>query len=164
MDFTPTKEQLAIINADLVPQCVIACAGSGKTTTAVRRMFEIRRRLGHARGYVALLSYSNVAVENFRSEYAALSSQVRDLSPRVLIATVDAFITSHIVLPHAAREMGCTSQPFLVRGPNHDGRDEQARNGGVSQMDLIRKSHIDFARLTPMQRLHGCSCPEFPDN
>ena len=116
MAFTPTGEQKDIIEADLVSQCVIACAGSGKTATAVRRMLEIRRRLGPARGYVALLSYSNVAVESFRSEYKALSHRGRDFSSRVVVATVDAFITSHIVLPHSAREMGCSRQPFLIRG------------------------------------------------
>jgi superfamily I DNA/RNA helicase len=73
MTYTATKEQQDILDADLVPLKVIACAGSGKTATAVRRLVEVRRRMGQSRGYAVLLSYSNVAVDTFRSEYAAVA-------------------------------------------------------------------------------------------
>jgi superfamily I DNA/RNA helicase len=116
MEFVASPEQKAIIEADLVSQQVIACAGSGKTATAVRRLRELRTRLGSARGYVALLSYSNVAVDTFREEYDGLAKVQETLSDRVVISTVDSFITSNILLPHAARTMGCDCQPFLVRG------------------------------------------------
>ncbi len=116
MTITPTAEQLAIISDELGSQCVIACAGSGKTMTAVRRMLEIRQRLAKHRGYVALLSYSNVAVETFRKEYALLAKQTPGISNRVLISTVDSFISTHILLPHSGREMGCADRPFLVHG------------------------------------------------
>lgn len=116
MAFIATREQKAIIEADPVSQQVIACAGSGKTATAVRRLRELRGRLGTARGYVALLSYSNVAVDTFREEYNNLAKDQQTLSNRVVIQTVDSFITSNILLPHAARTMGCDRQPFLVRG------------------------------------------------
>jgi superfamily I DNA/RNA helicase len=114
--FTPTKEQKAIIEADLVAQRVIACAGSGKTATCVRRLLEIRKRIDKTRGRVALLSYSNVAVDTFREEYKSLTYESQILPGRVLIATVDSFITSHVLAPHAARAMKCDRQPFLVNG------------------------------------------------
>lgn len=116
MAFVATPEQKAIIEADLVAQQVIACAGSGKTATAIRRLREVRHRLGSTRGYVALLSYSNVAVDTFRDEYDGLVKEQQTLSNRVSISTVDSFITSNILLPHAGRTMGCDRQPFLVRG------------------------------------------------
>jgi superfamily I DNA/RNA helicase len=116
MEFIPTKEQEAIIGAALIPQCVIACPGSGKTATAVRRLVEIRRRLGDSRGYVALFSYSNIAVETFRREYHILASTMPGLSRRVLIETVDSFLTTYVLLPHGARTMGALRQPFLVQG------------------------------------------------
>ena len=68
-----SAEQLQIIGASLAPMSVIACAGSGKTFTAVRRLAEMRRQLGDHRGRVALLSFSNVAVETFRQEYQQLT-------------------------------------------------------------------------------------------
>lgn len=114
--FTPSPQQKLIIEAGLVSQRVIACAGSGKTATAVRRLAEVRRQLGASRQYVALLSYSNVAVETFRAEYAKLNAGQHGLSSRVLICTVDAFVTSHILSPHAASTMQCARRPYLVNG------------------------------------------------
>ena len=114
--FVPSPQQKLIIEAGLVSQRVIACAGSGKTVTAVRRLAEIRRQLGASRQYVALLSYSNIAVETFRAEYAKLTAGQQGLSSRVLICTVDAFVTSHILSPHAASAMQCVRRPYLVNG------------------------------------------------
>lgn len=113
-----SAEQLAIIDAPLEPMSVVACAGSGKTRTAVRRLAEIRKRLGDHRGRVALLSFSNVAVDTFRRSYQSL---VQDLSPgagrdRVEIDTLDGFITSNVLRPHGHRTMGCYRTPFLIAG------------------------------------------------
>jgi superfamily I DNA/RNA helicase len=113
--FDPTPEQRAIIGADLVSLAVVACPGSGKTTTAVRRLAEIRRRLAGSRGCVALLSYSNVAVDTFRNEYKLLTGRSGD-HDRVVFHTVDAFIATYLLRPHGARIMNCTRTPFLVLG------------------------------------------------
>jgi superfamily I DNA/RNA helicase len=116
MEFQLTKEQAAIINADLSPQCVIACPGSGKTATAVRRLLEIRTRLRETRGHIALFSYSNIAVETFRGRYRELSAGLPAFANRVLIETADAFLASYILHPHGARVMGASRVPFLVTG------------------------------------------------
>jgi superfamily I DNA/RNA helicase len=113
-----SPEQSAIIDASLDPMAVIACAGSGKTLTAVRRLAEIRRQLGNHRGWVALLSFSNVAVDIFRQSYQPL---VREMSVgsgghRVDIDTMDGFITRHVLHPHAHRTMQATQAAFLVMG------------------------------------------------
>src|SRR5688572_3422146 len=94
-----TPEQQAVVDAPMSALCVIACAGSGKTRTAVQRLVQVRRALGEARGRVALLSFSNVAVDTFRRSYEHL---VRDLPPgsgreRVEIDTLDGFIASNIL-------------------------------------------------------------------
>jgi superfamily I DNA/RNA helicase len=113
---TPTVEQRAAIEDGLVSQAIVACAGSGKTMSAVRRVIEIRRRMKQRKGYVALLSYSNVAIDTFRTEYEKLARSHPDLSDRIVIATVDSFIATNILLPHGQRSMGCTGRPFLVHG------------------------------------------------
>lgn len=113
--FEPTEEQRAIIDADLVPLAVVACPGSGKTTTAVRRLNEVRRRLADSRGYVALLSYSNVAVDTFRDEYRLLTGRSGE-DDRVVFHTVDAFIATYLLRPHGARVMRCSRTPFVVLG------------------------------------------------
>jgi superfamily I DNA/RNA helicase len=110
-----TKEQRAIVDAELVSLAVVACPGSGKTTTAVHRLKEIRRRLADSRGYVALLSYSNVAVETFRDEYRLLSGRSAD-DDRVVFHTVDSFIATYLLRPHGARVMNCSRAPFVVLG------------------------------------------------
>jgi hypothetical protein len=102
----------------MVPLCVIACAGSGKTKTAVLRLVQMRRNLGNARGRVALVSFSNVAVDTFRKAYDVLASDLpagvgRD---RVEIDTLDGFITSTILRPHGHRTMGASQAAYLVTG------------------------------------------------
>lgn len=113
-----TLEQQAVVDAPMVPLSVIACAGSGKTKTAVRRLVKMRRNLGNDRGRVALLSFSNVAVDTFRRAYDELA---RDLPAnvdrdRVEIDTLDGFITSTILRPHGHRVMGASRTPYLVSG------------------------------------------------
>jgi AAA domain len=116
-EFQATAEQQAIIDAPLKSLAVVACPGSGKTTTAVRRVAEVRRRLEIAgsRGHVALLSFSNIAVDTFRDEYRQLRGCDGD-SDRVVIQTVDSFLTTFILRPHGSRAMNCTRTPYLVLG------------------------------------------------
>src|SRR3546814_10035418 len=104
---------------------VVACAGSGKTLTAVRRLAEIRRQLGDHRGRVALLSFYNVAVDTFRQSYQSL---IQEMSVgigglRVDIDTRDGFITRNVLRPHAHRTMQATQAVCLVTG------DESFLNG-----------------------------------
>lgn len=113
-----SAEQRNIINAPLTPMSVIACAGSGKTQTAVRRLAEIRRQLGDHRGRVALLSFSNVAVDTFTQSYQALA-QTMSLgvgSSRVEIDTLDGFITRNVLHPHSHRTMCASQAAYLVTG------------------------------------------------
>lgn len=113
-----TPEQQAVVDAPMVPLCVIACAGSGKTKTAVHRLVRMRRNLGEVRGRVALLSFSNVAVDTFRKAYDDLASSLPSSAgrSRVDIDTLDGFITSNIIRPHGHRTMKSARSAFLVTG------------------------------------------------
>ena len=113
-----TPEQQAVVDAPMVPLCVIACAGSGKTKTAVHRLVQMRRNLGDARGRVALLSFSNVAVNTFRKAYDGLASSLPSGTgrSRVDIDTLDGFITTNIIRPHGHRTMASGRPAFLVTG------------------------------------------------
>lgn len=113
-----TSEQQDVVDAPMVPLCVIACAGSGKTKTAVHRVVQMRRNLAQARGRVALLSFSNVAVDTFRKAYDVLASTIPSKAgrSRVDIDTLDGFITTHIIRPHAHRTMKSPRAAFLVTG------------------------------------------------
>lgn len=113
-----TTEQQNVVDAPMVPLCVIACAGSGKTKTAVHRLVRMRRNLGEARGRVALLSFSNIAVDTFRKAYDELASSLPSSASRsrVDIDTLDGFITTHIVRPHGHRTMKSPRAAFLLTG------------------------------------------------
>ncbi|MCI1728523.1 MAG: UvrD-helicase domain-containing protein [Chiayiivirga sp.] len=113
-----SAEQLQIIGAPLAPMSVIACAGSGKTFTAVRRLAQMRRQLGDHRGRVALLSFSNIAVDTFRQEYQQLTQEALNGAGygRVEIETLDSFFTGNVLRPHAYRTMGAQTAAFLVTG------------------------------------------------
>lgn len=113
--FDATPEQSAIIDADLVSMAVVACPGSGKTATAVRRLLKLRDLLNAERSRVALLSFSNVAVDTFREEYQKLRG-TRVTDAKVSIQTVDSFLTTYILRPHCARVMKANRAPFLCIG------------------------------------------------
>ncbi|EAN8120630.1 ATP-dependent DNA helicase, partial [Salmonella enterica] len=114
----PSPEQQLVIDAPLVPLAVTACAGSGKTATAIQRLVEMRRRLAGVKGRIALLSFSNVAVETFRQGYQELSQTLPSGSGRnrVDIDTLDGFITTQVMKAHAHRTMGANQTAFLVTG------------------------------------------------
>lgn len=113
-----SERQREIVGLPLGPISVTACAGSGKTKTAVHRVAKIRRELVDPHGLVALLSFSNVAVDTFRRDYAALSrsGETAGALDRVEIDTVDGFITANILRPHGHLVMKCDCVPYLVSG------------------------------------------------
>jgi superfamily I DNA/RNA helicase len=92
---------------------IVACAGSGKTLTATRRLLEIYKLLGHKES-IALFSYSNVAVSTFYNELNTILAIKKD-NP-IHISTFDSFLTEFIVTPHGKRKMGCVCSPFLISG------------------------------------------------
>ncbi len=116
IDLSP--QQRGIVDAPLDPMAVSACAGSGKTATAVRRLAAMRKHLADRHGQIALLSFSNVAVDTFKNDYNDLLEGEAGSSHMdgIEIATVDAFITSNILRPHGHLVMGCKRTPFLVDG------------------------------------------------
>lgn len=112
-----SKEQQTIVGLPLQPLCITACAGSGKTRTATHRLWKMRAELDDKHGIVALLSFSNVAVDTFRKDYYRLArTQTVSRISGIEIDTVDGFITSNIIRPHAHRTMGAATTPFLVLG------------------------------------------------
>ena len=113
-----SDEQMDVINAPLGPVAVTACAGSGKTATAVRRLVAIRQKMGSSRGRVVLLSFSNVAVNTFHEGYMQLAAGLPGDSnrKRIEVDTLDGFFTQHVLRPHAYRTMNSTQTAFLVFG------------------------------------------------
>lgn len=116
--FSFSEQQRKIINAPLKDTSVIACAGSGKTETAVHRLVHIRKNLPGKHSNVALLSFSNIAVNTFKQRYNEIIKTTNNifLQNKVTIQTLDSFIIKHILNPHAYRTMKCDKLPFLLTG------------------------------------------------
>lgn len=114
----PSLEQDDIVNSPLKPLAITACAGSGKTRTAVRRLAAVRQLAVSDRGLALLLSFSNVAVDTFTRAYAEYARKTgREPSrERVRIQTIDGLLTNDILRPHAFRTMKCPRVPYLVHG------------------------------------------------
>lgn len=112
-----SKEQQEVVGQALSPLSVVACAGSGKTLTAIHRVAQMRSLL-QTRGRVALLSFSNVAVDTFRGDYQSLveAGQLGRGASGTIIETMDSFITTNVLRPHGHRTMGCARSPYLVTG------------------------------------------------
>ncbi len=113
-----SDEQNEVINAPLKPIAVTACAGSGKTETAIRRLIAVRQKMEKSRGRVVLLSFSNVAVNIFNKGYTRLASALPDDASRkrVEVDTLDGFFTQYVLRPHAYRTMTATQAAYLVSG------------------------------------------------
>lgn len=113
-----SSEQQNIAERPLGKLCVTACAGSGKTRTAVHRLAHMRELMGNSRGRIALLSYSNVAVETFQRDYRALVRDRRlgSQGSRIDIATLDSFFTTNVLGPHAHRTMSAARASYLISG------------------------------------------------
>lgn len=109
-----SDKQRAIINSPLESFVTQACAGSGKTKTAVNRVIKLRELLDEQRTHVLLLSFSNVAVRTFKTAFSEFDNGRSN--SRVGIETFDSFLTSNVIRPHAYRTMQCDRTPFLVTG------------------------------------------------
>ena len=105
------EDQNTVITAPLISMSIIAGAGSGKTKTAIARVLAIVNRLPRLKR-VALLSFSNIAVNTFREGLIKAGGDVA----RVNVSTFDSFFAQHIVIPYAWNFMACPEKPFLVFG------------------------------------------------
>ncbi|MRW88399.1 AAA family ATPase [Duganella sp. FT80W] len=142
------EDQDAVVNAPLVDLSVVAGAGSGKTKTAIARVLAVLERIP-VRQKVALLSFSNVAVNTFRR---GLVAQNADAS-RVTVQTFDSFFTHYVIMPYAAHVMRCAVAPFLVLG-------EEPFLAGFNVFYGERSHPITNLKI----RRHGAEFQAFLDN
>ena len=112
-----TKEQESVCRIESVDainhMSIIACAGSGKTLTATRRLFEIYKYI-RPKESIALFSYSNIAVSTFHNELNKILNTTKNNT--VHISTFDSFLTEFVIRPHGKRMMGCSCSPYLING------------------------------------------------
>jgi hypothetical protein len=90
MEFTPTKEQIAVIDAlPLEKVLVLAGAGTGKTETLVHKIEKMIDQSDIASGNVLVLTFSRAAVRELKKRMAQRESEARFVRAR----TFDSFAT-----------------------------------------------------------------------
>ena len=94
---------------------LMACPGSGKTTSIVYKLRiitkEIEKNYGSGQG-VLCLSFTNKACDEIRMMYKLMHNEL--LHYPHIVSTIDSFITQHIVLPFWYLCEYCKQRPIVV--------------------------------------------------
>ena len=94
---------------------VKAAPGSGKTFTIAKKAIDIIEDWD-SHGGLALLSFTNIAVDEMKETFKLFDSSFEIQHPHV-IGTLDSFINNYIFLPFGHLEMKCNCRPTLIGKP-----------------------------------------------
>lgn len=114
MEYELTDERRAYLNAR-GHTILMACPGSGKTTSIVKKLCDVSRyckdQYGSHAGF-ACLSFTNKACDELRWKYRELHGE--QLSFPDEIATIDSFILQKVVLPFWYLCDACKVKPVVL--------------------------------------------------
>ena len=112
----PTDEQKEAIFAEELEFLLRAAPGSGKTWTSCRRFIWRAANWPHPVGGLALLSFTNVAIREFKT--ATINVGRTDLlSDPNYVGTFDSFVERYILAPFGHLLTGADKRPKLFPGP-----------------------------------------------
>ena len=112
----PTDQQREAIFAEELEFLLRAAPGSGKTWTSCRRFIWRAANWPHPVGGLALLSFTNVAIREFKT--ATINLERRDLlSDPNYVGTFDSFVERYILAPFGHLLTGADKRPKLFPGP-----------------------------------------------
>ena len=112
----PTDQQREAIFAEELEFLLRAAPGSGKTWTSCRRFIWRAANWPHPVGGLALLSFTNAAIREFKT--ATISVGRRDLlSDPNYVGTFDSFVERYILAPFGHLLTGADKRPKLFPGP-----------------------------------------------
>ena len=115
-DGPPSGEQQDAIFTSEIEYVLKACPGSGKTWTAARRMLWRFNNWENPVGGIALLSFTNVAVTEFRRAVAQIGGSALQRDPH-FIGTLDSFIERFVLSPFSYLAMKSVRRPKLFSSP-----------------------------------------------
>ena len=117
----PTDQQKDAIFAEELEFLLRASPGSGKTWTSCRRFIWRAANWPHPVGGLALLSFTNAAIREFKS--ATIKVGRRDLlSDPNYVGTFDSFVERYILAPFGHLITGAHKRPKLFIGPRPSDR------------------------------------------
>jgi superfamily I DNA/RNA helicase len=136
----PTDEQKAAIFAEEVEFLLRATPGSGKTWTSCRRFLWRSELWADADGGLALLSFTNTAVDEFeRASISAGRSHTAKNSH--FVGTFDSFVERFILAPFGHLISGKVKRPRLHLAP---------KPGDRNNKKLLAWVELSKGRMTPV--------------
>ncbi len=116
LEQNPTDQQREAIFAEELEFLLRAAPGSGKTWTSCRRFIWRAANWPHPVSGLALLSFTNAAIREFKIATAKLGR--RDvLSDPNYVGTFDSFVERYILAPFGHLLTGADKRPKLFPGP-----------------------------------------------
>ena len=121
---SPTHQQRDAIFAEELEFFLRAAPGSGKTWTSCRRFVWRAANWLYPVGGLALLSFTNAAIREFKT--ATINVGRRDLlSDPNYVGTFDSFVERHILTPFGHLLTGADKRPNLFPGPRPGDRNNR---------------------------------------
>ena len=134
----PTNQQRDAIFAEELEFLLRASPGSGKTWTSCRRFIWRAANWPHPVGGLALLSFTNAAIREFKA--ATIDVGRRDLlSDPNYVGTFDLFVERYILAPFGHLLTGANKRPKLFPGPrpgDHKNKKLQAWRDGTGNQKI----------------------------
>jgi len=112
----PTEQQREAIFAVELEFLLRAAPGSGKTWTSCRRFIWRGAHWPYSVGGLALLSFTNAAIREFKAATIAVGRREL-LSDPNFVGTFDSFVERYILAPFGHLITGASSRPRLFPGP-----------------------------------------------
>src|SRR5579859_2551445 len=158
LDLSPQQRDVVAARGRVV---VVAAPGSGKTKTVAYRVAQLLARRDSNVGGVAVLSFTNNAVEEIIAQLAWLGVNYPVPIPH-FIGTIDSFLTQQVFGPYAHAVMGCGRAPQIV-GPDQDslldrylsakarsismGRGVRPRDVNLPSVNYLPDGNLDLQQL-----------------
>ncbi len=112
----PTDQQSEAIFAEELEYFLRAAPGSGKTWTSCRRFVWRAANWPHSVGGLALVSFTNAAIREFKAATIKLGRRDLLFDPNY-VGTFDAFVERYILAPFGHLLTGADKRPTLFPGP-----------------------------------------------
>lgn len=112
----PTEQQKDAIFEEKLEFLLRAAPGSGKTWTSCRRFIWRGANWPYSAGGLALLSFTNVAIREFKEATVKLGRRDLLADPNY-VGTFDSFVERYIIAPFGHLITGSSKRPQLFPGP-----------------------------------------------
>ncbi len=147
MAITLTKEQQKAIESDAGHVCIVACAGSGKTTTLTKRIARIVNTNGVDPSSIAAITFTVLAADQLKYELAQVLHD-KAASSEMFIGTIHSFcmtlLTAEDILSEGGYAPISEGQRFVLLVKNWRRWNLEAVAPGKSKTDVIEKLIATF--------------------